>query len=51
MNLLPMDFGCSKTRDFIEFQDISDSVSVPPLHKHGTIFFRKAFTNLVVRTN
>ncbi len=32
------DFGCSKTRDFIEFQDISDSVSVPPLHKHGTIF-------------
>lgn len=32
------DFGCSKTRDFIEFHDISDDVSVPPLHKHGTIF-------------
>jgi len=32
------DFGCSKTRDFIEFEDISDSVSVPLLHKHGTIF-------------
>ena len=32
------DFGCSRTKDFITFEDISDSVSVPKLHKHGTIF-------------
>lgn len=32
------DFGCSETTDFVHFEDISDRVSVPPLHKHGTIF-------------
>ena len=26
------------TKDFIHFEDVSDRVSVPPLHKHGTIF-------------
>ena len=32
------DFGASFTKDFIHFEDVSDRVSVPPLHKHGTIF-------------
>lgn len=32
------DFGASFTRDFKTFEDWSDFVSIPPLHKHGTIF-------------
>lgn len=31
-------FGCVRTADFKTFTNISDSVSVPPGHKHGTIF-------------
>lgn len=32
------DFGAQKTRDFIHFKDYTHRVTVPPLHKHGTIF-------------
>ena len=32
------DFGAHFTRDFKTFTDVSDRVSVPALHKHGTIF-------------
>jgi hypothetical protein len=32
------DFGAHFTRDFKTFEDVSDRVSVPRLHKHGTIF-------------
>jgi beta-xylosidase len=31
-------FGASKTRDFIHFTDITNEVTVPKGHKHGTIF-------------
>lgn len=31
-------YGASFTKDFKEFRDYTDSVSVPALHKHGTIF-------------
>lgn len=31
-------YGASKTKDFIHFTDVTDSVSVPVNHKHGTIF-------------
>lgn len=31
-------FGAARTRDFIHFEDISNKVSVPKNHKHGTIF-------------
>jgi len=31
-------FGCIRTSDFKTFTNISDSVSVPVGHKHGTIF-------------
>lgn len=33
-----MIFGAAKTTDFIQFVDITDSISVPAKHKHGTIF-------------
>lgn len=33
-----MNFGAQFTSDFHSFTDVSDKVSVPPLHKHGTIF-------------
>lgn len=32
------DFGAHFTSDFIHFTDVSDKVSVPKGHKHGTIF-------------
>jgi hypothetical protein len=32
------DFGAQLTRDFLHFDDCTQRVSVPPLHKHGTIF-------------
>ena len=32
------DFGAHFTKDFVSFEDVSDKVSVPDLHKHGTIF-------------
>ena len=32
------DFGAHFTKDFVTFEDVSDKVSVPNLHKHGTIF-------------
>ncbi len=32
------DFGASYTSDFIHFKDVSNIVSVPAGHKHGTIF-------------
>ncbi|MDP4274706.1 MAG: glycoside hydrolase family 43 protein, partial [Bacteroidota bacterium] len=31
-------FGASETKDFKTFKDISDKISVPEGHKHGTIF-------------
>jgi hypothetical protein len=31
-------FGATKTKDFVHFTDASSEISVPPLHKHGTIF-------------
>lgn len=30
-------FGAKKTRDFVHFEDVTDRVSVPRNHKHGTI--------------
>ena len=33
-----MKFGAVRTRDFKTFEDISDRVSLPEGHKHGTIF-------------
>ena len=32
------DFGAHYTKDFVTFEDVSDKVIVPNLHKHGTIF-------------
>ncbi len=32
------DFGAHFTKDFVHFKDVSKAVSVPVLHKHGTIF-------------
>ena len=32
------DFGAHFTKDFQTFEDVSNKVSVPHLHKHGTIF-------------
>ena len=32
------DFGAHFTKDFVSFEDVSNKVSVPALHKHGTIF-------------
>ena len=32
------DFGAHYTKDFVTFEDVSKQVSVPVLHKHGTIF-------------
>lgn len=32
------DFRAAATRDFIHFTDVSDKISVPEGHKHGTIF-------------
>ena len=32
------DFGAHFTKDFVSFEDVSNKVSVPKLHKHGTIF-------------
>ena len=32
------DFGAHFTKDFVTFEDVSNRVSVPALHKHGTIF-------------
>ena len=45
------DFGAHFTRDFQTFEDVSDRVSVPPLHKHGTIFRapRKVVKHLLKR--
>ncbi len=31
-------FGAAKTKDFIHFQDAASEISIPPFHKHGTIF-------------
>ena len=31
-------YGAVKTKDFVTFTDISDEISVPEGHKHGTIF-------------
>jgi len=33
-----MIYGAARTRDFITFTDVSNIVSVPQKHKHGTIF-------------
>ena len=32
------DFGAHFTKDFVTFEDVSNRVAVPALHKHGTIF-------------
>ena len=31
-------YGAQSTKDFVEFTDITDEVSIPDGHKHGTIF-------------
>lgn len=31
-------YGAMKTRDFLSFTDVTADVSIPPGHKHGTIF-------------
>ena len=31
-------YGAVKTRDFADFTPMTDSVSIPKGHKHGTIF-------------
>ena len=31
-------YGAAKTKDFVTFEDISDQISLPEGHKHGTIF-------------
>jgi len=31
-------YGAMKTRDFLSFTDVTSDVSIPPGHKHGTIF-------------
>ncbi|MGD9555720.1 MAG: glycoside hydrolase family 43 protein [Mangrovibacterium sp.] len=31
-------FGASRTADFIHFEDVSAEISLPPGHKHGTVF-------------
>lgn len=31
-------YGAVKTRDFIHFTDVTQIISIPQLHKHGTIF-------------
>jgi beta-xylosidase len=31
-------YGASRTKDFINFEDVTDSIQVPAGHKHGTIF-------------
>ncbi|MFV0378152.1 MAG: glycoside hydrolase family 43 protein [Mangrovibacterium sp.] len=33
-----MNYGCARTHDFKSFENISDQVSLPEGHKHGTIF-------------
>ncbi|MEI8271699.1 MAG: glycoside hydrolase family 43 protein [Paludibacter sp.] len=38
-------FGAIKTKDFIHFQNISNQISIPHGHKHGTIF--KASESLI----
>ncbi len=38
------DFGAMKTTDFEHFTDYTDSISIPQLHKHGTIFRTSAKT-------
>lgn len=38
-------YGASVTRDFVHFKDISNNISIPKGHKHGTIF--KAPTSIV----
>lgn len=40
-----LDFGAMFTTDFKHFTDATSKVSVPPLHKHGTIF--KASSKIV----
>lgn len=40
-------YGVARTRDFIHFEDISQQVSIPNGHKHGTIF--KAPADIVKR--
>jgi predicted GH43/DUF377 family glycosyl hydrolase len=42
-------YGCAKTKDFINFEDITTKVNVPKGHKHGTIVVvdRKIVKNLV----
>ncbi len=36
-----MNYGCARTSDFKSFEDITDQVSLPEGHKHGTIFKAK----------
>ena len=47
------DFGASFTTDFKHFEDYSDRISIPPLHKHGTIFKAPAriIKNLIKASN
>ncbi|MDE6429630.1 MAG: arabinosidase, partial [Duncaniella sp.] len=42
-------YSAHKTKDFVNFTDVTDSVSVPKDHKHGTIFRapRSVVNNLI----
>lgn len=46
-------FGAMKTKDFINFMDETDNISMPEGHKHGTIFKAPAFVvaNLIRNQN
>lgn len=46
-------YSAHKTKDFVTFTDVTDSVSVPKDHKHGTIFRapRSVVKNLIEASN
>ena len=46
------DFGAFFTKDFCTFEDVSDQVSVPKEHKHGTIFMApKRLVKVLLKRN
>jgi hypothetical protein len=46
------DFGAFFTKDFRTFEDVSDQVSVPKEHKHGTIFMApKRLVKVLLKRN
>ena len=45
-------YSAHKTKDFKTFEDVTDSISVPNGHKHGTVFMapRKVVDNLIEKS-